>query len=247
MSSFAITATVCGRVSSCLFDRRAARSEPVPQAHGDSEEAGVRRTRAVGHGLAAVDAQVRVVAAEPEVAAAVLESGETCPARLDVERQRFVQVDREAEERLVAGQADSGLNGFLFGDDAAFSPAFDVTPPNEGIGVISGFFDGDAAIEWSEKTPAERERRVRDTVAEFLGEPPCRQIDYAENDWTREEWSRGCYGAYAPPGALTHLGTSLRNPVGPLRWAGTETATEWIGYIEGAIQSGERAAAEVLA
>jgi monoamine oxidase len=38
----------------------------------------------------------------------------------------------------------------------------------------------------------------------------------------------------------------LREPVGLLHWAGTETATRWSGYIDGAISSGERAAAEAL-
>jgi len=29
-------------------------------------------------------------------------------------------------------------------------------------------------------------------------------------------------------------------------WAGTETATEWRGYMNGAVQAGQRAASEVL-
>jgi len=37
----------------------------------------------------------------------------------------------------------------------------------------------------------------------------------------------------------------LREPVGRLYFAGTETATEWSGYMEGAVQAGERAAREV--
>ena len=36
-------------------------------------------------------------------------------------------------------------------------------------------------------------------------------------------------------------------PVGRIHWAGAETATELPGNMEGALQSGERAAAEVLA
>lgn len=39
----------------------------------------------------------------------------------------------------------------------------------------------------------------------------------------------------------------LREPVGRLHFAGTETATEWSGYMEGAVQAGERAAREVRA
>jgi monoamine oxidase len=49
-----------------------------------------------------------------------------------------------------------------------------------------------------------------------------------------------------PPGALTSYGSALREPVGPIHWAGTETAQIWNGYMDGAIESGERAAREVL-
>jgi monoamine oxidase len=38
----------------------------------------------------------------------------------------------------------------------------------------------------------------------------------------------------------------LRRPAGLLHWAGTETATEWSGYMDGAVQSGKRAGEEVL-
>ena len=65
-------------------------------------------------------------------------------------------------------------------------------------------------------------------------------------DWTADPWTRGCYGAHFPPGTWTQFGPALRRPVGLLHWAGTETATEWSGYMDGAVQSGKRAAAEVL-
>ena len=41
------------------------------------------------------------------------------------------------------------------------------------------------------------------------------------------------------------LGTAMRAPVGPIRWAGTETATHWPSFIDGAIRSGEREAAAI--
>ena len=37
----------------------------------------------------------------------------------------------------------------------------------------------------------------------------------------------------------------LRQPVGRIYFAGTETATHWSGYMEGAVEAGERAAREV--
>ena len=49
------------------------------------------------------------------------------------------------------------------------------------------------------------------------------------------------------PAPGPRLGHALREPVGPIHWAGTETATIWNGYMDGAIRSGEDAAAAVLA
>jgi monoamine oxidase len=46
---------------------------------------------------------------------------------------------------------------------------------------------------------------------------------------------------------LVGFGTALRTPIGRIHWAGTETAEFWIGYMEGAVRSGERAASEVRA
>jgi monoamine oxidase len=41
-------------------------------------------------------------------------------------------------------------------------------------------------------------------------------------------------------------GRALTEPVGRIHWAGAETASRWSGYMEGAVESGERAAREVL-
>jgi monoamine oxidase len=49
------------------------------------------------------------------------------------------------------------------------------------------------------------------------------------------------------PGTLLDFGPSLRQPVGRIHWAGTDTSDYWVGYMDGAVCSGGRAAAEVLA
>ena len=72
-------------------------------------------------------------------------------------------------------------------------------------------------------------------------------LGYLDKVWAADPWSRGCYTGYMPPGVLLGWGTELRRPVGRIHWAGTETATAWAGYMDGAIESGQRAAAEVLA
>ena len=65
-------------------------------------------------------------------------------------------------------------------------------------------------------------------------------------DWSAQEWTRGCYAATFAPGVWTGYGSALRTPVGKLHWAGSESATTWIGYMDGAVQYSRRAAAEVL-
>ena len=70
---------------------------------------------------------------------------------------------------------------------------------------------------------------------------------YVERAWADEEWTRGCYGCYFTPGGWTGYGRALRDPIGPIHWAGAETATVWNGYMDGAVQSGERAVAAVVA
>ena len=70
-------------------------------------------------------------------------------------------------------------------------------------------------------------------------------LDFVEKNWMEETWTRGCYVGVMGPGVMTAWGAALRAPCGRIHWAGTETATEWMGYIEGAIQSGERVAEEV--
>ncbi|XP_067879699.1 amine oxidase [flavin-containing] B-like isoform X2 [Heterodontus francisci] len=70
--------------------------------------------------------------------------------------------------------------------------------------------------------------------------------DYIEKNWMEETYSGGCYSSSFGPGVLTSFGEALRQPVGRIHFAGTELADEWAGYMDGAVQSGERAAHEIL-
>ena len=75
---------------------------------------------------------------------------------------------------------------------------------------------------------------------------PRTPVEIVEQHWPAEPFTRGGPVAVSVPGALTALGPALRAPVGPLHWAGTETATTWCGYLDGALSAGLRAAGEVL-
>lgn len=72
-------------------------------------------------------------------------------------------------------------------------------------------------------------------------------IHYVENDWCQELWSGGAYGGRFTTGGWTTFGPTLKLSHGRVHFAGTETATTWNGYIDGAISAGERAAAEIIA
>lgn len=123
---------------------------------------------------------------------------------------------------------------------------FDNTPSTGARGVLLTFLEGSEAREWGRRSASERRDAVLGTLARLFGPVASRPVEVIEHDWGSDEWSRGAYAGVMGPGTWTAHGHALRTPIGPIHWAGTETATRWAGYFDGAIQSGERAAAEVL-
>jgi len=140
-----------------------------------------------------------------------------------------------------------GLSGMVLSPHEPIGVTFDCTPPAGTPGLISGFFEGPDAVAHGERTMDERREVVVGVLARTLGERARDVLDYVDLDWSAEPYTRGCYGAHLPPGAWTVYGAALREPVGCIHWAGTETAERWTGYIDGAIDSGQRVASEVLA
>lgn len=142
---------------------------------------------------------------------------------------------------------DDGLSGQVLAVGDLIDVTFDGSPPDGARGVITGFFEGAQAIRAEAMGDAGRRDHLVDVLTRALGPAAAHPRAYVDRSWSAEPWTRGCYGAHLPPGAWTQLGPALRPAVGAIHWAGTETAERWMGYIDGAIESGERAAAEVLA
>ncbi|MEV6131123.1 FAD-dependent oxidoreductase [Streptomyces violaceusniger] len=140
-----------------------------------------------------------------------------------------------------------GLSGQANSISRSLGTVFDNTPPSGAPGVLVGFLEGRHVQTAARLSPADRRRLVLDDLAAYFGADARDAVGYIERDWAAEEYTGGCYGAFATPMTLTRFGPELRRPVGPLRWAGTETATRWAGYIDGAIESGRRVTAEILA
>ncbi|MCU1458420.1 MAG: amine oxidase [Actinomycetia bacterium] len=141
---------------------------------------------------------------------------------------------------------EDGLTGQATGNEGPVKITFDNSPPSGVRGVMLAFLEGAHARRAARMTPAERREAVLGSLVRYFGPQAAKPLDFQELDWSAEEWTRGCYGAHLPTGVWTQYGPALREPVGCIHWAGTETATVWNGYMDGALQSGDRAAAEVL-
>lgn len=140
---------------------------------------------------------------------------------------------------------DQGLSGQANSTSRAVGTVFDNTPPNSNLGVLLGFIDGRHADQVGQLSAQERYQQNLDDLIAYFGPAASAPIDYIETDWTAEEYTGGCFGAFTRPSTLTRYGTELRTPIGPLHWAGAETARTSVGYMDGAVESGHRAALEV--
>ncbi|OZC61749.1 monoamine oxidase [Rhodococcus sp. 15-725-2-2b] len=147
----------------------------------------------------------------------------------------------------------SGLSGqALFRDsDVPVSSMFDNSPPDGSQGVLMGFVGTWGARHrggrnWSDGTDAERRGEVLRAFASAVGPRALEPTEWIELDWTREHWTRGGPTAVLAPGVLTELGRWRDTAFGRVQWAGAEHSDYWNGYMDGAVRSGENAAAAIL-
>lgn len=141
---------------------------------------------------------------------------------------------------------DAGLSGVSSMAPGPVRSTFDNSPPGGHPGIIIGFVGGSQARAWTRLPADDRRASVLENLADAFGHEALSPKEYFEFDWASEQWSRGGPVGYAGPGVLLDFGSTIREPVGPIHWAGTEASTFWSGYMEGAVRSGERAAREVL-
>jgi monoamine oxidase len=139
-----------------------------------------------------------------------------------------------------------GLTGSGVNADGLVSFTVDDSPPDGSPGVIFGFVGGDKARAYAAMSRSAGRAAVLSEFAQLFGPAAAHPIAFHDTRWSEEEWTRGCPVGLPSPGTLLAYGPALRAPVGRIHWAGTETATFWNGYMDGAVRSGARAAAEVL-
>ncbi|RDL32481.1 Amine oxidase [Venustampulla echinocandica] len=113
---------------------------------------------------------------------------------------------------------------------------------------LTCFLVGDWGREQSKKTKAERHQgiisHIRELFSPFVEVPE--PITIIEHEWAKDQWAQGCPCPATPPGIMSQYGHAMTTVHGNVHFVGTETAVKWKGYMEGAIESGERGAEEVI-
>jgi len=137
---------------------------------------------------------------------------------------------------------EDGCSGEALSDEGPVFITFDVSPSDSGPGILLGFTDARTF----DRLPVEQRReRALEGFATLFGDAARHPIDYLDHCWGAEEFAPGGPTAAVPPGSWTTYGPWLHKPVDGIFWAGTETADQWTGFLDGAVRSGKRAADEV--
>ncbi len=142
---------------------------------------------------------------------------------------------------------DLGSNGETF-SDTGYQNTWEVTRGQPGAsGILVDYTGGTIGASFGSGTPAQRAQQFLAQLEPVL--PGISQhwngratIDY----WPGYRWTRGSY-SYWKPGQYTRFAGFERVRQGNCHFAGEHTSLDFQGYLNGAVESGERAAAEILA
>lgn len=140
-----------------------------------------------------------------------------------------------------------GLTGQAISPYGPVRAVLDSCPPDGTPGVLTVFVTGPVAREVGQLTVADRRELVLRELVRFFGPRAGKPYDVIEKNWMAAEFTRGCYHGYAPPGLYTEYGHALKDPIGRVHWAGAESMPVEYGSMSGAIHSGRRVTAEIVA
>lgn len=229
------------RLAAPLGDR-VTLSSPVHRVEQRSDEV-------VVHTEGGAFAARRVVIAIPPHLAGRIRYEPALPAARDQVLQRWAM--GATVKVVVAYDAPfwrhDGLSGEAVCAGGPLSCTFDATSHDGALPALVGFVVGHHARRFGARPLEERRQIVLGELERLVHAPARRAVAYLDQDWASEPFTGGCPVATLPTGALTGLSHAWRAPVGHIHWAGTETARHWNGYLEGALESAERVASEVLA
>jgi monoamine oxidase len=140
---------------------------------------------------------------------------------------------------------DRGLNGIALSTDGAVQMVVDGAA-RSGQGILVGFVTGAAAHAFSGVSAEARRKTALEAFTRLLGPGAAQVTGYLDFAWGEQPCVRGPV-SFPAPGALSRLGDLPHRPAGRIHWAGTDLAARNHGYMDGAVESGERAAHEIAA
>ncbi len=139
---------------------------------------------------------------------------------------------------------EEGLSGQSSSDDGYVRVTLDAST-NDGRGVLTGFFEGPDAVTLAAMSEQARRQAFIDSAVGVFGPKAAEPVAYVERNWATEEFTKGCHGAHFVPGLWSGNGPSLAESDGRVYWAGAEYASQFNGYLEGAVRSGRDVARRV--
>ena len=164
----------------------------------------------------------------------------------------------EAIVRLKYGRATKTLLQFskrfwrapgrarAFGSPLPFGAVWDGNEEQRGRAGILSLLAGGGASDATQAIIAKHGARGLTDALDWLGSKDSELVASRQIVWEQDPYARGGY-AYFDPGYDPALRAWLSRPAGRLFFAGEHTSVKWQGYMNGAVESGRRAAAEVAA
>ncbi|MES1256138.1 MAG: FAD-dependent oxidoreductase, partial [Acidobacteriota bacterium] len=137
----------------------------------------------------------------------------------------------------------SGLSGYARTDQPAeiWDAAYDIPVA---AGLLAATIGGVTASRFLALPPEAALARGRALAAVPFPGLPTEFRRGVVHQWGLERWSRGAFAVFHP-GQMTGMMPDIVRPEGRIHFAGEHTSA-WMGWMEGALQSGARAVQEVL-
>jgi monoamine oxidase len=133
-----------------------------------------------------------------------------------------------------------------FGSDLPFGAVWDGNEEQRGRTGILALLAGGSASDATQAIVAKDGMRALASALDWLGSTDAELRQSRQVVWETDPWARGGY-AYFDPAFDPALRQWLARPFGRLFFAGEHTSFRWQGYMNGAVESGRRAAAEIEA
>jgi monoamine oxidase len=180
--------------------------------------------------------------------ASTLRDLEITPGLPDDQRRAIARVQYGRATKAVVQCACKGLSGRraqAFATDGPLGAFWDATEgqPSRSHSIINFLGGGKASAQLAQRATGGGSRLLSELCWLGLSGAPAIGIQVAT--WEDDPFARGGY-AFADPGFDPACKALLSRRAGRIVFAGEHTSADFQGYMEGAVESGERAAAEVI-